>query len=139
MMMRSIQVRRRQICHVLARRNISPTPDDSRVASTIAWHLEAVRSRRQKQFKSTTTLTSTLNPLNQTTSKMDTLVAQYSRPMFEKENYDQDDQMELYQGTPSLSLRFAMPPIAQVSFDMLSTAISEASAALKGVISSLLT
>jgi 20S proteasome subunit beta 5 len=46
---------------------------------------------------------------------MDTLVAQYSKPMFEKENYDQDDQMELYQGAPSLSLRFAMPPVAQVS------------------------
>jgi hypothetical protein len=48
---------------------------------------------------------------------MDTLVAQYSRPMFEKENYDQDDQMELYQPTPSFSLKFAMPPVAQVCTD----------------------
>merc|ERR1711964_889448 len=47
--------------------------------------------------------------------KMDTLVAQYSRPMFEKENYAEEDQMELYQPTPSLSLKFAMPPIAQPS------------------------
>ena len=54
--------------------------------------------------------------------KMDTLVAQYSKPMFEKENYSQDDQMELYQQAPSLSLKFAMPPVAQVwlcpSFDI---------------------
>jgi 20S proteasome subunit beta 5 len=47
---------------------------------------------------------------------MDTLVAQYSKPMFEKENYSQDDQMELYQPAPSLSLKFAMPPVAQVWF-----------------------
>jgi 20S proteasome subunit beta 5 len=45
---------------------------------------------------------------------MDTLVAQYSTPMFEKENYNQDEQMELYQPAPSLSLKFAMPPVAQV-------------------------
>jgi hypothetical protein len=48
------------------------------------------------------------------TFKMDTLVAQYSKPMFEKEDYSQDDQMELYQSAPSLSLKFAMPPVAQV-------------------------
>jgi hypothetical protein len=46
--------------------------------------------------------------------KMDTLVARYSQPLFEQE-YSQDDQMELYQPTPSLSLKFAMPPVAQVS------------------------
>jgi hypothetical protein len=46
--------------------------------------------------------------------KMDTLVAQYTQPRFEKENYSEDDQMELYQPTPSLSLKFAMPPVAQV-------------------------
>jgi hypothetical protein len=34
--------------------------------------------------------------------------------MFEKENYSEEEQMDLYQGAPSLSLRFAMPPIAQV-------------------------
>lgn len=46
--------------------------------------------------------------------KMDTLVAQYSKPMFERE-YNQEDQMELYeQSIPSLSLRFAMPPVAHV-------------------------
>lgn len=45
--------------------------------------------------------------------KMDTLVSRYSQPMFEKE-YSEEDQLELYQSTPSLSLKFAMPPIAQV-------------------------
>jgi hypothetical protein len=46
---------------------------------------------------------------------MDTLVATYSRPMFENEGYSQEDQLELYQPVPSLSLKFAMPPVAQVS------------------------
>jgi len=53
-----------------------------------------------------------------TNLKMDTLVTQYSQPMFEKEQYSQDDQMDLYQAAPSLSLRFAMPPIAQVCIDL---------------------
>lgn len=44
---------------------------------------------------------------------MDSLVAQYRRPMFDNE-YNQDDQQELYDSTPSLSLKFAMPPVAQV-------------------------
>jgi len=45
---------------------------------------------------------------------MDTLVAQYSKPMFEHE-YEQEDQLELYeQSQPTLSLRFAMPPVAHV-------------------------
>jgi hypothetical protein len=47
---------------------------------------------------------------------MDTLVAQYSRPMFEKENNHEEDQMDLYNPAPSMSLKFAMPPIAQVRF-----------------------
>jgi 20S proteasome subunit beta 5 len=46
---------------------------------------------------------------------MDTLVAQYSRPMFENENFSDEDQMELYQAAPTLAPRFAMPPVAQVS------------------------
>jgi hypothetical protein len=49
------------------------------------------------------------------TFKMDTLVATYSRPMFENEGYSQEDQLELYQPVPSLSLKFAMPPVAQAS------------------------
>jgi hypothetical protein len=35
--------------------------------------------------------------------------------MFENEGYSQEDQLELYQPVPSLSLKFAMPPVAQVS------------------------
>ncbi len=50
---------------------------------------------------------------------MDTLVATYSKPMFEKENYSQDDQVDFYNPAPSLSLKFAMPPIAQVSLSHL--------------------
>lgn len=46
---------------------------------------------------------------------MDALVARYSRPMFENEGYSREDQEELYQSVPSLSLKFAMPPVAQVS------------------------
>ncbi|MAD86360.1 MAG: hypothetical protein CL912_25665 [Deltaproteobacteria bacterium] len=62
---------------------------------------------------------------------MDTLVAQYSRPMFEKENYAEEDQMELYQPTPSLSLKFAMPPIAQVGLPSSFLDLSRAPRALK--------
>ena len=46
---------------------------------------------------------------------MDTLVAQYSRPTFEDEGYSQTDQHQLAQVTPSLSLNFALPPLANVS------------------------
>ncbi|KAI0125794.1 proteasome component PRE2 [Xylariales sp. AK1849] len=48
---------------------------------------------------------------------MDTLVARYSRPAaFMKETYAEDQQDDLYDDTtPSLSLKFAMPPIAQPS------------------------
>lgn len=47
---------------------------------------------------------------------MDLLVAQHSRPAFEDEGYSEQDQRDLSQITPSLSLKFAMPPIANVSF-----------------------
>ncbi len=46
---------------------------------------------------------------------MDTLVARYSRPAFEDEGYSQSEQQELCQITPSLSLNFALPPLANVS------------------------
>lgn len=46
---------------------------------------------------------------------MDTLVAQYSgRPQFESEGQDELQQQELYGPAPGLSLKFAMPPVAQV-------------------------
>lgn len=46
---------------------------------------------------------------------MDTLVARYSRPAFEAEGYSQYEQRELSKITPSLSLNFALPPLANVS------------------------
>lgn len=49
---------------------------------------------------------------------MDTLVARYSQPMFEKD-FSQEDQLEQYQQAPGLSLRFAMPPVAQVCISLL--------------------
>lgn len=41
-------------------------------------------------------------------------MAQYSRPAFEQEAYSEDEQLELYDSAPQLSLKFALPPIAQV-------------------------
>ena len=49
---------------------------------------------------------------------MDSLVARYSRPAAmrrEKLEEDQLDELENDMG-PQLSLKFAMPPVAQVSF-----------------------
>lgn len=45
---------------------------------------------------------------------MDSLVAQYSRPGHSEEGPAEEDQLELYSGTPELSLKFALPPVAQV-------------------------
>ncbi|KAK2743281.1 Proteasome subunit beta type-5 [Onygenales sp. PD_40] len=42
---------------------------------------------------------------------MDTLVAQYSRPMFQNEGYSQSEDQELTESLPPLSLRFALPPV----------------------------
>ena len=47
---------------------------------------------------------------------MDTLVATYSRPAFEKEGYSPDEHQELTQAKPSISLNFVLPPIRHVSF-----------------------
>ncbi|KAK5139502.1 Proteasome subunit beta type-5 [Oleoguttula sp. CCFEE 6159] len=46
---------------------------------------------------------------------MDTLVAQYSRPAFQKEGYTEEEQQDISQITPPLSLKFALPPISQPS------------------------
>ena len=46
---------------------------------------------------------------------MNALVAHYSRPAFQNEGYSWDEQHELSQATPSLSLKFALPPLANVS------------------------
>lgn len=45
---------------------------------------------------------------------MDSLVAQYSRPAHSDEGPAADEQLELYSGAPELSLKFALPPVAQV-------------------------
>lgn len=47
---------------------------------------------------------------------MDSLVAQYSRPAFKDEGYHEEDQLELVDCMPnSIDLKFALPPVAQVS------------------------
>jgi len=45
---------------------------------------------------------------------MDALVAQYSRPIFQSEAAEDLDEL-LQNETTTLSLKFAIPPIAQVS------------------------
>jgi 20S proteasome subunit beta 5 len=48
---------------------------------------------------------------------MDSLVSRYSRPAFEQNEHIEDDgTQELMDPMANLSLRFAMPPIAQVGF-----------------------
>lgn len=50
---------------------------------------------------------------------MDTLVARYSRPAYEQnELLSEQEQQELVDGTPALSLKFAMPPVAHVSLSL---------------------
>ena len=47
---------------------------------------------------------------------MDSLVAQYSRPAFKDEGYQEQDQLELVDAMPTaIDLKFALPPVAQVS------------------------
>lgn len=48
---------------------------------------------------------------------MDSLVAQYSRPAFAEEGQTEEEQLELYGSTPGLSLKFALPPVAQVRYE----------------------
>ena len=48
---------------------------------------------------------------------MDSLVSRYSRPAFEQNEHIEDDgTQELMDPMANLSLKFAMPPIAQVGF-----------------------
>ena len=57
-----------------------------------------------------TLFTNTLQHL----TKMDTLVARYTRPSYENEGYSSEEYQELSEPTPTLSLKFALPPTAQV-------------------------
>jgi len=56
---------------------------------------------------------------------MDTLVARYSRPMFSNEGYakEQQEELEGVQEVPALSLKFAMPPVAQVCLYISSSSL----------------
>jgi 20S proteasome subunit beta 5 len=45
---------------------------------------------------------------------MDSLVSQYSRPAYSEEGPSEEEQLQLYSGAPELSLKFAIPPVAQV-------------------------
>lgn len=46
---------------------------------------------------------------------MDTLVAKYSRPAYaQNEGFTEQDEMDFADGVPGPSLKFAMPPVAQV-------------------------
>lgn len=49
------------------------------------------------------------------TFAMDALVAQYSAPAHKDEGYQEQEQLELVDVLPSLSLKFALPPVAQAS------------------------
>lgn len=51
---------------------------------------------------------------------MDSLVSQYSRPAYADEGQTSDEQLELHSGTPELSLKFALPPVAQVRLAQVS-------------------
>lgn len=51
---------------------------------------------------------------------MDKLVAQYSRPQHQNDFYSEAEQQELTEGMPPLSLKFALPPVDNVSvFDSI--------------------
>lgn len=50
---------------------------------------------------------------------MDTLVARYSRPAFHQDSYFEEDEDYLSPNAPSLSLKFALPPVSNVSFSSL--------------------
>ena len=61
---------------------------------------------------------------------MDTLVSAYSQPAFQDEGYSSDEQQELVQAVPPLSLQFALPPMPNVSFTELVLSESLANALL---------
>jgi len=52
---------------------------------------------------------------------MDSLVSQYSRPAYTEEGPSEEEQLQLYSGTPELSLKFALPPVAQVRYSLTLT------------------
>jgi hypothetical protein len=53
------------------------------------------------------------HPRLPTHAAMDSLVAQYSRPADADEGQSEQQQLELHSAAPELSLKFALPPVAQ--------------------------
>jgi hypothetical protein len=47
---------------------------------------------------------------------MDTLVARYTSSPFDRAAFSDDDQQDFTQSIPSLSLRFALPPVPRVCY-----------------------
>jgi hypothetical protein len=68
---------------------------------------------------------------------MDSLVAQYSRPSFQNEGNDEIQQEELFGPTPGLSLKFAMPPVAQVRQHLQDSELLDGPSALSEFCSSI--
>lgn len=66
--------------------------------------------------------------------KMDTLVAQYSRPAYQEEGYSQEEQLELVDVAPPMDLKFALPPTAQVSISIATFQDSHPSDTSTGII-----
>lgn len=46
---------------------------------------------------------------------MDKIVAQYSRPPHQNEFYSEQEQQDLTESLPPLSLKFSLPPVDNVS------------------------
>lgn len=47
---------------------------------------------------------------------MDKIAAQYSRPSHQNEFYSEQEQQDLTESLPPLSLKFALPPVDNVSY-----------------------
>ena len=50
---------------------------------------------------------------------MDALVAQYSKPAYSAESQaEEQEELDFTQDMPALSLKFAVPPVAQVRYNL---------------------
>jgi hypothetical protein len=56
---------------------------------------------------------------------MDKIVAQYSRPSHQNEFYSEQEQQDLAETLPPLSLKFALPPVANVSYSNTKEAVHQ--------------
>lgn len=71
-----------------------------------------------------TTQSSYFEPINSLSNPqtMDKIVAQYSRPSHQNEFYSEQEQQDLTESLPPLSLKFALPPVDNVSDFNIKTA-----------------